>query len=425
MPTETVEAPPAETKTETTPDPLSVSVGDLYGDALDKLQGNEPKPKKVKPAKDETKPEAKTEEKKETKAEAKVETKIEPPKSVLEAVTQAAKPTEAKTEDIPDALKEFQGKSDKEINVGKMRQVMEAEGKEKLRLLKQVETLSAERGKPDPKSAEKVVALEKERDSWKQKADELNDAVVAINITQHPDYIAKYVKGREAEVEKTVSLVKSYGGNVDDFTEALDLPEGKRRTAAINEALTDVDEMGRTRIFAKIDKIQSLDEEAADQRKNPQVKFEELEQKKQEVARQKQQEAETRKQETFQKVAKTLPSAHPLLQTVDTSLEGADEQNNAVKSSLERALVHFGPEANPEKAMEVAVKGENYDRVERMALDFWKNWQEAEKKLAEYDQAQPDFQGTGKPKTGDDKLSKSPGQLFTETMAKLSNQNED
>lgn len=390
--------PPAEVTIDTPPKP---SPGDKFRAALDAAGGPSvpatddvpPAPKKDEPPPADAKPAAK-------------------PSPIDIALAEDKPPAEPKKEEAaPNILAEF---DDKKPNWEKARGVMKTQSEEIKALHAAEQKLKDDLAKIDPKLPENLTLTAKERDELKAKNAELLDIITKINVKYSPDYQEKFVKGREKEVERAITRVKQYGGNVEKFTDALALPEGRRRSEALEEALAEVKPIDQPRILGVLEKIQSLDDEAAELEANPQQAFEQLESKRAEERARQAAETERAMKSEFEKVGHDLKSKSPLLRTVDPTTEGGSDWNSDIKSAFTNAERMFGADATVQEQFERAVKGFRYDALEKMFVDTRKELKAAQTRLKEYEEASPDFQGRKKPV---ETVKKTPAEKYHEALA--------
>lgn len=381
-------------------------VGDVYEQALKKLQGEE-KPPATKPVEPEIKPEEKP-----------VET--EPPKKPTSALEAALSEPEKKEE--PGKLEEFpeqlpnEGRKD---HWAKARAGILHRDEVIGEHLKTITELRGEitKAKENPESRAELEQL-------RAKVAELTDGITAANIELLPEFRAKYIDGAKSLVTKAADKVKAYGGNPDLLREALSMPEGMRRDAAIEEAMGEnANDMARNKVNSIVAQLDDLKEQAESERANAQQSFERLTQKQKEQIAAQATESEARKEQTFTQVTKLLQSQVPTLRLVDPSVDGADKWNADVMLPFEKAKELFSNGVSPEQTVIAAVKGSDYDRVAGLLQESWKENAQLKKQLAEFDSAQPDPKGGKAPvKTGkEESLEKTPGQIYAETMAALMN----
>lgn len=274
--------------------------------------------------------------------------------------------------------------------------------------------------------AERDAALA-ERDA---KLADYNDAMTAVNLELHPDFRREFIDGRKELVQAAASKFKAYGGNPEALSEALSMPEGKRRDAAIEEALSSVDDMSATakaKILTAVAEVESLDEKRDKRMKEPQQAYEELERRTLAQRQKQQQEAEQLKATEFERITRELQKSVRTLAPVDESFEGGKEWNAQVKEARERGFALLAGDAPFEKIVAAAVKGEDYDRVTSLLMAERKETATLRAQLAELDGAIPDIKGGKAPKKSplDASLEKSPGDLYNEAMSKLGRTDDD
>lgn len=257
---------------------------------------------------------------------------------------------------------------------------------------------------------------------------ELRDAITAANVELLPEFRQKYVDGAKALVAKAAEKAKAFGGDAEALADALTMPEGKRRNAAIREAIADIDDtIAQNRISAIISDLDKLNEEAKSEKDNSQVAYQRLTEKQQAQRLAQQQEAETRKAATFDAVTKKLQTEVRTLRFVDPTLQGGEEWNSGVKESLTKAQQLFSETATPEDTVAAAIKGTDYDRVLGLLQTSWGEAAQLRKQLAELEGAQPDVRGGRAPakKGAEANLDRDPGDIFKETMAQMTGREDD
>lgn len=389
-------------------------IADVYEAALRREESGKTEPAQQKPA--EIQPE-KTEAKKEPE---KAEPAKEAPKSALDAALEEKPADEKKDEDI--SLKDLPEKLSNEgrqDNWSKARKAIEARD---LKINELSTQLSQAKENPEVKS--KLSELQSAHDLLKAENDTLRDAITAANVELLPEFRAKYIEGRNQLVAKAADKIKAYGGNAEALKDALALPEGARRDAALEEAMGDsLSDTAKTKIHAIVAQLDDLNEAAAGERANAQQAYERLTAKQKEELAQQQQQFESRKQQTFEAVTKRLQSEVPTLRMVDPSVPGAEEWNGGIKQAMESSQKLFAPDANPEEIVAHAIKGSRYDALEKMFLESRKELAQAKQELTELSGAQPDARGGKQPaaKGKEAKLEKSAGQVYEESLAASQN----
>jgi hypothetical protein len=398
------------TKTDVTPPPAATKPGDKFRAAMPKEKGGS--------AADVTPPPPKTGDDKGGKKEATPPVDDKAKKvSPLDIALGEVKPDDKKatpTDDKKDTaaiLKEL-GFDEKHANYPKFRDLLDERKNEVETLSTELRTVKEQLGKVDPKLADTVSTVSRERDDLKSENARLREAITAINVEFDPDYQAKYVAGRQKLVDRAVSRVKEYGGNVDQFTDALSL-NGKARTQALKEALAEVEEIDRPRIISVLDQIQSLDDEKADLQKDPGEAFEKLNARRLEEAERAAQDFERARKSEFDKIVSSLPEKSPMFRQID----GHDDWNEPIKQSIATAEKVLGKDPEYSQVVEIALKGSRYDAVEKLLIDTRKELTAANARIAEFEGASPNLGGSHrKPTDSDDK--RTPAQKFHDEMAK-------
>lgn len=387
-------------------EPPMTSVGDVYTKALaEATKGGEPVTK-AEPEKPATKEEP-------SKEAAKPASALEAALAEKPAATEKVEDTDP-LKDLPETLPNENRKDHWAKARAAIKTFAEKYGLSQKEITDLKTKLDQAKANPESKA---------ELENYKAKVAELTDAITAANVELLPEFRAKYIDGRTALIAKAAEKAKAYGGNPEALKEALTMPEGLRRDAAIEEALgDDVKDMARTKVNAIISQLDDLNEQAQNERANSQQAYERLTARQKEQQTALAQENEGRKQATFEAVTKRLQSEVPLLRLVDPSVAGAEDWNAKVKAAFEGAKELFGPNATPEQTVEAAVKYKDYDRVANLLSESWKENGQLRKQLAELDGAQPDIKGgrATMKKGKEAALEKDPGQIYNETMAALS-----
>lgn len=394
-------------------DPAETNVGDVYSAALEKAQGDtgeSPKSKVESPAVPAPEPEPAAEPP--APAPAK-------PTSALEAAL--AEPAAAKDEpadtdplkDLPETLPN-QNRGEHWAKARASLERLSEYKKQAEKTIAELQEKSAQPGQPDPAVTVEIESLKKENAR-------LRDGITAANVELLPDFQEKYVQQPKALVANALEKAKAYGGDAEALEMALALPEGKRRDAAIHEALgEEFSEIGRTKINNIVAQIDSLREEAGKARENAQQTYEKSLADRQAERAAQEQEIEGRKQATFDAVTKRLQAEVPTLRNVDAALTGGEDWNNGVNAAFEKAQALFSNDAKAEDTVAAAIKGSDYDRVTGLLTASWKENGELRKQLSELQGAQPDAHGRSpKAKTGKDALlEQDPGDIYKQTVEK-------
>lgn len=254
---------------------------------------------------------------------------------------------------------------------------------------------------------------------------EYNDSITAINIELHPDFRREFVDGRKRLVDSAAAKLKSYGGNSEALIEALEIPEGKRRDAAIEEALgEDLSDSARAKILRGVADVEALDEKRAGIVKSPQQSFEELERKTQAQRDKEHAEIEQRKQTEFERITRELTSKIPTLRVMPDDVEDGSKWNAERKEDFDNAFKMLRSDAPSHEIIATAIKGQRFDRVVNWLTENLRTEQKKsaslEAQVAQYEGSSPDMRG-GKPpvKTAlEANLERKPGDIFAEAMSK-------
>lgn len=251
--------------------------------------------------------------------------------------------------------------------------------------------------------------LEKALATAQAEAKQLREAIMAIDVKESPEYRAKFVDGRKGLVQKAASRVKLYGGKPEDFEEALSMPEGKRRTEALREALDGVEPDDRGRIYSVIEQITALDDEAAEISQNSGKAYEEYEAGRQQARAKHEEQLAAQRKEAYGKIAADLGEKSPFLALLDPTKKGAADWNKAVQADIDAGMQLFSADTPFESHAEAAIKSRAFDRVEKIALEERAARKAAEAKLAEYEGATPgrinsNRRAKSKDEEGDDDL---------------------
>jgi chromosome segregation ATPase len=322
------------------------------------------------------------------KVEPEKKEEVVKPSSPLDAIL--SKEPEAKPAEIPDVTQEF---DDKKPNWSRAREVMKTQSGR----IKEYET-EISRLKAEPKVDNGAVAqLTQERDQLKEQNAKYQKDIMAINA-EYSDEYQGLVNEKQGFVSKLEARIKAHGGDADSVLAALALPEGKVRTAQIEQALLEVDDKSRGRIDRLIDNIEEHDEKIADFRKDLPSKWEEIQARKE--SREREQQAENLKtlETQFGKIVEELPKKVTTLREVSDDVEGAAEWNASIRGARERALTVLKPNGSDfPHTVETAWKGEHYDDLAKYTVNLHKNYTEAMSRLKEFDASGPDFKGGKKP----------------------------
>ena len=118
-----------------------------------------------------------------------------------------------------------------------------------------------------------VKQLIKTRDDELAKA---NEALLALNIESHPDFIREFTQPREKLAKSAATKLQGYGGNGQALIDALYMPEGIRRDEAISQLLENVPDYAKGKITNLVTEIEGLDDRAQEKRANAPKTWQEL-----------------------------------------------------------------------------------------------------------------------------------------------------
>ncbi len=307
-------------------------------------------------------------------------------------------------------LEEF--KDPRTVNVVKMRGVLEKTHAELAEARKEVERLKSEYAPKSEQNAskEQLAALQKERD-------ELSGLLKIQNPKRDPEY-KKIVDGKKFIVEKMSKRVEDFGGKPDAIREALEM-KGKAKTAAIKEALSDLDAEDRGPIYALITRFEELEDsehqflEEAD--KNWETRAKEDETK---TRSQREQEVALLHSE-FDEVAQVVPKEFFMLREADPSATDGTQWNSEVKAARELARKVLAGEVPRKDSAAIIMKGVRADALQALYMAERTARVAAEKKAAGYEQAGPNFNGSRTParkEAGDEPAGTRLARRFNEAL---------
>lgn len=320
--------------------------------------------------------------------------------------------TEDYLKDIPEVLPKEGRKENWEKARGAISKLGTTVGERDKRISELTAELETAKASPSG-TTEEIASLRKQLDEYK-------DAVVAINVEYDPEHRKKFVDGRVDLVGKAASKAHAFGGDQEGIKKAMDMPEGRGRSAAIKEALSGIeDEYDRGRVLDLIKDVAKLDDEKADLMKDPQGAWARLQESEKARITQAAQKAEEYKKTVFETVAKTMPDKASVLREVDPDLPGATEHNASAKAMKESAFKLLGNDAKPEHLVEAAFWREAGPKTQELLVTTRKELTTALAALKGYEKADPGFRGAQGPKKTPDeaKMEKSPGDIYKETMA--------
>jgi len=415
--------PPAQASTEVTKAAEPAPHGRIsFKDAMARAEAE------AAPATQEQKPAVPAKEPEATKAApVKEPPKDEPkPKSALDALLAGKTPPTLEKPPEPgadDPLKEFPADA-KEKNYAGLRKKAEDGWKLANELKKQLAT-------PDPKITGELETTRKtlaEREStlkeMEAKMAEYKDAMVAVNIELDPDHRREFIEGRKQLVAGAAAKLKAYGGDENALSEALALPEGRRRDEAIEAVTESLGDTAKAKVLRVVADIEALDERRAAILASPQASFEELQRKHAAQAQQQVEQSEIVKKATFDKIARELAANVPTLGFADESLPDGKDWNAARVANNAAAMALLGNDTTPEQIITASIKAADYDRLAALLVEKSQALAERDARLAEYEGAQPTTTGRKvKPPTQQEEMAKlTPGQRWKTAMGSAQNE---
>jgi len=210
-----------------------------------------------------------------------------------------------------------------------------------------------------------------------------------------------------------VATKMKYSGSerAEDLVAALGMPEGKMKTLAVKDALSELDNDDKIAVRALLERLDETDEKIADFKKDLPGQFDRLKAQRDLTARE-QAEKDSKLQEAeFNRILGDLPKDVVMLRRIPENATGAKEWNARIDRVTSSALNVLRPNgADFKKTVEIDVKGHLFDDVWNDYVSQSKELKEARARLKEFDSGSPDFKGvkapTGKrndkPITGDD-----------------------
>lgn len=214
-------------------------------------------------------------------------------------------------------------------------------------------------------------------------------------------------------------VLKTYGGNEEALTEALALPEGRRRDEAIEAALPDdLNETAKAKIMRAVAEVEALDEKRAALISNPHTSLEEYQRRHSAQQQAAMEQAEAVKKSTFEAVAKELAASMPTLGFADETLDGGKEWNATRAANNAAALALLGNDTSPKQIVEASIKAADYDRLANLFMETRKALAERDERLAEYEGAQPTTTGrkVPAPTKAQEMAKMDPGKRFQVAM---------
>jgi hypothetical protein len=367
------------------------------------VEPNKQEPARVEPVKPE----------KPAKVEPEKPEKVEKPKSPLEAAIEPKVPHGTEDDwEKEEVLKEFSAEKPDWRNA---RRVMGTQSKTVKQQKAEIEKLTTQL--TTTVNPVEIENLKKEREELSQKLAEREEAIKAINAEYSDDYRA-LMKERDGAVSKVLLRFQAYGNSdkADMLKEALQLPAGRMRNAAIKETLAELEPDDKARVLTMIEGVEAVDDKVAEFKKDLPAKWDEMVRKKEEIRQQEDVKAVKTLEVNFAKIADTLPESSPLLREINPEIDGADSWNADIRKAREEGLRVLKPGATLEESVETVIKGKRFDAVQTMLLETRKELSEANKRLAEFDSGGPDFKGGKKPEV---KKAQTHGEKYREAYSTM------
>lgn len=250
-------------------------------------------------------------------------------------------------------------------------------------LRKEIETL-----KTSPQFTPEIKAKLDAYDTLQQERDQLAAAMEKLGAERSPAYQNKFVKGRQAMIDKAKGVIARNGGDATLFEQALSMT-GAERAEAMGAATASMAALDSTRVANLLTEIEALDEDGKKFIENARESLisEEREAQQQEL---RQREELARNQDaSFTQVINGIfhkfPDDHPL----------AAEANPMVDSAVAKAREFMQKETRYEEFVKAAAAYAVYPQMkERMGV-LAQKVAELEAKLEEYEEAEPDLSSGG------------------------------
>lgn len=294
-------------------------------------------------------------------------------------VEPTADPT--KEAEIAAATKGMSGKAaDNFRTIAKARDEAQAEA---AALRKELESI-----KGNPQITPEIKAKLDAYESLQQERDQLNAAMEKLGAERSPAYQNKFVKGRQALVEKAKGLIARNGGDASLFEQALGMT-GSERAEAMSAATGNMAALDANRVAGLLTDIEALDEDGKKFIENARESLinEEREAQQQEL---RQREELARNQDaSFTQVINGIfhkfPDDHPL----------AAEANPMVDAAVTKAREFMAKETRYEEFVKAAAAYAVHDQMKQRMGILAQKLAEAEEKLAAFEDAEPDLSSGG------------------------------
>jgi hypothetical protein len=243
------------------------------------------------------------------------------------------------------------------------------------------------------------------------------EALLAFDIESSPEFKQEFTEPRNRLARNAALKLQSYGGNGQQLLAALAMPEGMHRDQAIEDLTKDLPDYARSKVAGFITQIEQLDDKANEKRANAPQTWEEMNVRALDRQRKAAEKYKADVTTLYEGVTSNLIK-DPFFKPLGDDVQGSSEWNAETKAALARGLNHvLGNDNTLERSLTIAAKGERYDAVAKMLVDERAARRAAERKVAEYEGAQPGFRGTRTPesKGEDEELKDLP---FGEQMAR-------
>ena len=271
------------------------------------------------------------------------------------------KPPVEEEEDV-DPLTEFPAGS-KQANFARMREVLAATHtslKEAKAALKAAQAATPATGDVPPDVAAELASL-------KAKVEEQQAYVRAADVTLDPEFKAKFVDGRNNLIAKAADRITEAGGEGAALKEALALT-GKKRSEAVKDVLSTLDDYDRSRVARLIDQVEDLDEQKADAIKDAGKAWETINAGRQQQTAAQQKAAADARVAEISKVAEKLPDEFVLLRKANPTAKDADAWNAEITAAHKEAARLTAPDAPAAEVAKVILMGLRAAKLQELFL---------------------------------------------------------
>lgn len=328
------------------------------------------------------------------------------PSSALDVALGETQSTAAPAEPLKDELSEFE----------KIEAPKGDDWKRARELIKrQRDEISSIRNAP-PKVDENFEAIRKENENLKGRLENLNTNLKAINA-EYSEEFQSLVANRDKALGKIQSKMKYVGSEKsEDLVAALNMPDGRLKTVAVKEALSELDADDKIAVRTLIERLDEADEKIIDFRKDLPAQWDRLQAERGTQEREQFEQQMKGLETEFHKVVNDLPRDIVRMRSVPEDVSGAKEWNEPIRAAIDSALTAIKPNGGVDfqQTVRLAIKGGLYDRLWEDYVSQNKELREARQRLQEYDQATPDFKGQKKPSQ---EPAETPGQKYRRALA--------